>query len=141
MGYGSIDASDTADPGLYALPVLFITFRETLEAAIVVSVLLGLLDKLNAPEFKKFVWLGVIAASALYVSFGVFFIILVNGLKDSFLDDPDTAELVNGSIAVVASVVIAFVALSMGNIYTLQSKTEATLQLGIDSQVSISKTS
>lgn len=44
------------------VPSLIITFRETLEAALVIGVVLGYLDKTNQEGFKKYAWYGAIAA-------------------------------------------------------------------------------
>ncbi len=41
------------------LPAILITFRETLEAALVVGIILTFLTKTNQLRFKKFVWVGV----------------------------------------------------------------------------------
>lgn len=38
-----------------------VTFRETLEAALIVSIILGYLTKVNQPKFKKIVYYGVLA--------------------------------------------------------------------------------
>lgn len=43
----------------FSLAAMFIMFRETLEAAIIVAVLLQLMDRLQMPELKKWgEWLG-----------------------------------------------------------------------------------
>ncbi|PIZ75308.1 hypothetical protein COY05_04200 [Candidatus Peregrinibacteria bacterium CG_4_10_14_0_2_um_filter_38_24] len=38
-----------------------VTFRETLEAALIVSIILGYLSKVNQPKYKKIVYYGVLA--------------------------------------------------------------------------------
>lgn len=46
---------------------LLITFRETLEAALVVGIALSYLKKTNQLAYKKFVWAGVVAGIALSI--------------------------------------------------------------------------
>ena len=48
-----------------------LTFREGLEAALIVAILLGYLRKIGRPGGRAFVWAGVGAASALTVGFVV----------------------------------------------------------------------
>ena len=38
---------------LFSVPIFFIVFRETLEAAIIVSVLLGLVEQITRPRVQK----------------------------------------------------------------------------------------
>jgi len=129
MAYGTIDTSDAADAGLFAAPALFITFRETLEAAIIVSVLLGLLDKLNLKHMKRYVWLGVLAGSALCIALGIIFIILINVVLGAVFEDSNdpTAKMVQGVISVIAAVLIAVVAMTIGNVMAINAKYESRL--------------
>ncbi|CAK9012801.1 High affinity iron permease 1, partial [Durusdinium trenchii] len=123
MGYGEINTNNADSVGLFALPALFITFRETLEAAIVVSVLLGLLDRVNMPELKKYVWLGVVSATALCIFGAVVVLILFNVAKNELFEG--NAELkAEGVVNLIAAVLIAVVALSVGDIMAIHDKLE-----------------
>lgn len=44
------------------IPALLITLRETLEAALVVSIILGYLNKTQQYQYKKYVWTGIVSA-------------------------------------------------------------------------------
>ncbi|MDZ4159174.1 MAG: FTR1 family protein [Anaerolineaceae bacterium] len=44
------------------LPILFLSLREGLEAALIISIVLGTLTRINRNDLKKQVWSGVIAA-------------------------------------------------------------------------------
>ena len=48
-----------SEGGLFSIPAFFIVFRETLEAAIICSVLLAVLKKTGLKELNKYVWIGV----------------------------------------------------------------------------------
>ena len=52
-----------------------ITLRECLEAVLIVGLILGYLDRLNAPQYKKWVYAGV--GLALLASLGVAFLFQV----------------------------------------------------------------
>lgn len=58
------------------LSALLITFRETLEAALVIGIVITLLAKTNQVVFKKYVWLGVFI--------GISFSILLAAILNSF---------------------------------------------------------
>jgi len=130
--YGEIDMSAAAEAGLFAVPAFFVTFRETLEAAIIVSVLLGLLNKTNLPELRRYVWLGVLSALCISICMAVIALILISYAKDQVLD-PNTQRLIEGIISVVAAILIAFVAVSIGNVMAKTKKYEARLATDMNS--------
>jgi len=139
MAYGEVDTSDADSVGLFALPALFITFRETLEAAIIVSVLLGLLEKLELRAMKRYVWIGVLSGVFLCVLVGVVFLVVINLLKENLLEG-DTEKKVQGAISVIAAVLIAVVALTIGNVMGIHDKYHERLSSAMDEQA-ISKRS
>lgn len=102
-----------------------------LEAAIIISVLLGLLDKLNAAHLKRYVWFGAGSAFAICVAGAVLVLVLVNVVKSELLEG-DSEILVEGIVGLVAAVLIGYVALSMGNILGLHNKIEARIQANVD---------
>lgn len=55
-----------------------VTFRETLEAALVVSIILGYLAKVNQPKYKKIVYYGIIAG-IIFSVIGAFIFIKLQG--------------------------------------------------------------
>ncbi|MDP5275342.1 FTR1 family iron permease [Chengkuizengella axinellae] len=57
------------------LQALLITFRETLEALLIIGIIVTYLKKMNHPEYTKYVWLG--AGLALVASLGVAFVFQV----------------------------------------------------------------
>jgi high-affinity iron transporter len=61
------------------LQAFLITFRETLEALLIVGVITSYLKRVQRPEFNKFVWLGALLAT--FASFGcaLLFQVVLNG--------------------------------------------------------------
>ncbi|NIS62623.1 MAG: high-affinity iron transporter, partial [Proteobacteria bacterium] len=51
---------------------MLITFRETLEAALVISVMLAFLNRTRQQTYKRYVWWGVLAG--ILASFGFAFV-------------------------------------------------------------------
>ncbi|KAL2914218.1 high-affinity iron permease [Polyrhizophydium stewartii] len=70
-------------PALFSVPIFFILLRETLEAAIIVSVLLAIIDKLAASSarfktlagpLRRRVWLGTLSGLLLSLAIGAAFL-------------------------------------------------------------------
>ncbi|GBG31807.1 Plasma membrane iron permease [Hondaea fermentalgiana] len=127
MGYVEITAlADGETVGLFALPALFIMLRETLEAAIVLSVLIGLVHRVGMGYMSKYIWFGVGAALFLTIAGGIIVILLVNVAKESLFEG-DNGKVAEGAVSVVAAILISIVALSIGDISAIQEKIEAKM--------------
>lgn len=74
-----------------------ITFRETLEAALVVGVILSYLSRLNQHSFKKFVWFGVLSGIGISLILAVLLELFLGGLKGK------TEELFEGILMLVTA--------------------------------------
>jgi high-affinity iron transporter len=125
MGYGeTVNAG--AEVGLFAVPALFITFRETTEAAIIVSVLLGLLDKCGQPQLKRWVWLAVLVAAAVVVLLAIVLVVVLSFIMDAAVSQT-ASSIVGGVIALLAAVLIAFVALTLSGVMAIHEKYSSRL--------------
>ncbi|CAG8575639.1 52_t:CDS:2 [Acaulospora morrowiae] len=115
---------------LFDVPAYFILLRETLEATIILSVLLSFIDKL-VPEqdlrisMKKQIWIG--AASGLFISLviGAAFIGIFYTLSRNLWEDSE--KIWEGAFSLVASIVITIMALSMIKITHWKKKWERKL--------------
>ena len=85
--------------------VLLITVRETLEAALIISVILGVLQKSGRENEKKFVWIGLIASILASIGLGV----LLQALGIAF--EGALEEAFEGIIMLIAAAVITWVIL------------------------------
>jgi high-affinity iron transporter len=121
MGYGETVNAPGADVGLFAVPALFITFRETTEAAIIVSVLLGLLDKCGQPHLKRWVWIAVLVASAIVILLAIVLVVVLSVVMDAAVSET-ASMIVGGVIALLAAVLIAFVALTLSGVMAIHEK-------------------
>lgn len=95
----------------FSLVALFILFRETVEASIVVSVLLQFLAR-SFPHLKRQVWWGVAAGVALSIVFGVVFSILFYVAKNNLFTG-DSKAIFKGCIAWFAAILMTFLAFAM----------------------------
>ncbi|KAI9695424.1 MAG: hypothetical protein M1820_008609 [Bogoriella megaspora] len=113
---------------VFAVPVFFICFRECLEAAIIVSVLLGLLKQTISPEkdratYKKLVrqvWTGIGLGLLICLIIGGAFIGTFYGLgKDHFASTEDIWE---GVFALIATIIITLMGAALLRVSKLQDK-------------------
>lgn len=76
---------------------LFITFRETLEAALIVGIVLAYLVAIKQPDYKKFVWWGVLFGILASIVGAIIFTALFGGLSGR------TEEIFEGILMFVAA--------------------------------------
>lgn len=88
------------------LPALLITFREILEAALIVATILGILVKLGHTKAIKAVWMGTLSA------FGISLIFLLlgsmTGLRVHELFTGRTEQLFEGSVMTISAIFITW---------------------------------
>jgi high-affinity iron transporter len=118
---------------LFDVPAYFILLRETLEVTIILAVLLGFIDKL-VPEkdvamrrsLKRQIWIGTGAGLALSLIIGIIFIVVFYTVAKNLWEENGAAW--EGSFALIASVVITFMALSMARVQQWRKKWERKLE-------------
>lgn len=84
-----------------------LVLRETIEAALIVSILLAYLDKTNNVRFKKDVWIGTIAAVIMSVLGAVLFTQFLGGFEGT------TEKLFEGIVMVTAAGVLSWMIIWM----------------------------
>jgi high-affinity iron transporter len=85
----------------------FITFRETLEAALVVGIILAYLGRTGQQRFSKSVWLGVIAGIVGSIAAAIIFNLIYGGLSGR------VEEIFEGIAMLVAAVLLTWMILWM----------------------------
>lgn len=115
---------------LFSVPAFFILFRETLEAAIILSVMMALLDKLvldpaQRRRMKKHVWLGVVGGVTLALVAAAIFLSLYYTVAKNAWDS--TEGLWEGILGLIAVVLITLMAFSMIRVETWKAKWEQKL--------------
>ncbi|ERF72149.1 hypothetical protein EPUS_02940 [Endocarpon pusillum Z07020] len=125
---------------VFAVPVFFIVFRETLETSLVVSILLAFLRQQIGPEqdaktykkLRKQVWLGTGTGLALCIMIGAGMIGAFYGLgRNSW----SGAELIwEGVFAIVASLIISVMGAALLRVSKLQAKWRVKLAKALEAK-------
>ena len=129
MGWGAT-AAEVKMVALFNVPAFFILFRETLEAAIILSVMIVLIeniveDPVIRRRMKKHVWLGVVAGVLLSMAGAAIFISLYYTVaKEAWATSEMLWEAILSLIAVVLITIMAF---SMVRVDTWRAKWEKKL--------------
>ncbi len=79
---------------------LFITFREGLEAALIIAIIVAYLVYIKRPELKKYVWIGVASAIGLSLVIGIAILIIYGSLSGI------SEKIFEGSASILATAVL-----------------------------------
>ncbi|KAL2645280.1 hypothetical protein R1flu_012867 [Riccia fluitans] len=115
---------------VFSVPAFFILFRETLEASIILSVMLSLLNKV-VPDavmrrrMQKEVWMGVVVGVALSMVAAAIFLSLYYTVAKEVWNR--TEPLWEGVLSLIAVVLITLMAFSMIRVDTWRAKWEKKL--------------
>ncbi|KAJ2961501.1 hypothetical protein NQZ79_g3314 [Umbelopsis isabellina] len=123
---------------LFSVPIFFILFRETTEAAIIVSVLLSFLkqvfsdDRVIYRRLCKQVWFGSLIGLAICLAIGAAFIaVWYTVASDLWANSEDIWE---GSFSLVASILITVMGLAMLRTEKMQDKWKIKLAKSMEAQ-------
>ncbi|KAG0361615.1 high-affinity iron permease [Podila minutissima] len=121
---------------IFSAPIFFIMFRETTEAAIIVSVLLTFIKQVVVDDaallrrLKWHVWIGVLVGLAISLIIGGAFIAVWNSLAKNVFQAHE--ELWEGSFALIACFMITIMALAMLKSQDMQEKWRGKLSQSMD---------
>ncbi|EWC47178.1 hypothetical protein DRE_03547 [Drechslerella stenobrocha 248] len=125
-------------PNVFAVPVFFIVFRETLETAIIASILLSFLKQtFDTPEsdrtayvrLRRHVWLGLISGMFIVLAVGGGMIGAFYGLGvDAWAQSENIWE---GVFCLVASIIITVMGAAILRVSKLQSKWQKRITLAL----------
>ena len=110
-------------------------FREALEAAVIIAVLLQLMDKLDMRRLKKQVWIGAIGGVLIAVALGIVFVVVFYVAGNKLLSG-NASLIFKGVIAYIASILITLVAFHMLKFYNLERKWKRKLEGAATKEVS-----
>ncbi|KAI9673751.1 MAG: hypothetical protein M1829_003988 [Trizodia sp. TS-e1964] len=125
---------------VFAVPVFFILFRETLETSIIVSVLLAFLkqtlgpdqDPLTYKKLRKQVWLGTGLGLLICILIGSGMIGAFYGLgKDHW---QGTEKIWEGTFALIASIVISLMGAALLRVSKLQDKWRVKIARALEAE-------
>jgi len=115
-------AEEWFNPGAF-----FILLRETLEAAVIVAILLRFMDKMNHQAMKKQVWFGAFAGIAVSVVLGAIFMTIFYIAKENLFSG-ESERAFKGVITLLAAALITVLAFAMVKMITWEKKFEQKLK-------------
>ena len=123
--------------GLFSVPVFFITFREALETAIIVSVFLALIDRMVTVEtdsslhgkLLRQIWFGTGFGFLAVVLLGTIVMTGISGLEADTLSG--TEDIWEGTFSLAASVIITAMGAVLLRVSKLQDKWRAKLAVAL----------
>ncbi|GAQ91202.1 similar to high-affinity iron permease [Klebsormidium nitens] len=105
----------------FSVTAMFVMFRECMEAAVIMAVLLQYVAKTGKTYLKKQVWIGAGLGLLLSIIFAVIFIVIYYTLdKEVFTGKGE--QIFSRIISVIASVMITILAFGMLKMFALQEK-------------------
>ncbi|OAP56203.1 hypothetical protein AYL99_09382 [Fonsecaea erecta] len=127
-------------PQVFALPVFFIVFRETLETTIVVSILLSFLKQQLGPDrdktvYKKLrnqIWYGVLVGFVLCLIIGCGMIGAFYGIGTNTWGT--TEDVWEGVFALIASIIIAIMGAALLRVSKMQAKWRVKLAKALEAK-------
>jgi len=90
----------------FCIPAFFVLFRETLEAAVLVAVLIQYLDRAGQPQLKKQVWAGAAVGGVVSLAIGVVILAIYYTQKDTMTTT--TSFIVEGGMLGFSSIIISY---------------------------------
>jgi len=121
------DDDDSKGNKYFSLPAMFILFRETLEAAIIVAVLLQFMDRTKNYTLRRWVWIGAAAGILVSIGLGVIFITIYFVSRDNLFSG-DASYYFEGVVSIIASVMVSVLAFCMLRMWNMQAVWERKLQ-------------
>lgn len=123
--------------GLFSVPVFFITFREALETAIIVSVFLALIDRMVTVEtdptlhgkLLRQIWFGTGFGFLTVILLGTIVMTGISGLEADNLSG--TEDIWEGTFSLAASVIITAMGAVLLRVSKLQDKWRAKLAIAL----------
>ncbi|RUP48937.1 iron permease FTR1 family-domain-containing protein [Jimgerdemannia flammicorona] len=128
---------------VFSVPIFFVLFRETLEAAVIVSVLLAFLYQVfsDNPDMQRKlrlqVWLGTIFGLLISIAIGAAFIAIWYTVANNLWK---TTELLwEGSFCLIATVFVTIMAIAMLKTNKVQDKWKFKLSKAMEARMSEKK--
>lgn len=110
----------------FSVVAFFVLLRETIEASVIVAVVLQCLNK-TLPRMKRQVWWGVAIGFLMCVLFGVGFIVAYYAASEMIFTG-NSKLIFNGTIALVASIIITALGFAMLRFMGMEKKWRKKLE-------------
>ncbi len=115
------------------IPAFLITFREVIEAALIVATILGILTRLGQKRETKTVWIATLAAAG--VSIGLLALGSLLGLRVQEMYSGKTEELIEGILMIISAAFITWAVFFLHNYFgRYKTKLLADLKATVEKQ-------
>jgi high-affinity iron transporter len=114
-------------PDLFSVPAMFIMLRESIEACVVVALLLNMCNRLKLQRMRKQVWLGAGSGILVSVGLGIAFAVAFYITKSKVMGGAAKA-IFKGYINLVAALLITLLAFAMLRFMNYERKWAAKLE-------------
>lgn len=97
------------------LPAFLITFREVIEASLIVATILGILKRLNQKKGIKAVWMATLSAALVII-----FLLLIGsllGVRAQEIYSGKTEQLIEGSLMIISALFITWAVFFLHNYF------------------------
>jgi high-affinity iron transporter len=112
---------------VFSVVALFIMFREALEAAVVISIMLQLCHKLKMQQLKRWVWFGALAGLGLSITIAVIFVIIYYAAQNAVFSGRGKVVF-ESFLFLVASYLITVLGFAMLKVKGYEQKWELKLR-------------
>ncbi len=126
---------NSAQENYFAVPAFFMLFRETLEAAVVVSILLQYLERSELPNLKKHVWCGVAVGFLLAAALGGGVIAAYHTIGKNYFTGK-TEEIFEGFMMVLGAAFLTGLGFSMKKLMNNDLSNDSEVGEAVDKVVS-----
>lgn len=114
-------------PDLFSVPAMFIMLRESIEACVVVALLLQMCARLRLSRMKRYVWFGAASGIAVSMALGIVFVAVFYVTKSRVLTGA-SKSIFKGYINLIAVLLITALAFAMLRFMNYERKWAAKLE-------------
>ncbi|MHA1365018.1 MAG: FTR1 family protein, partial [Candidatus Heimdallarchaeota archaeon] len=91
---------------MFSVAGFLITMRESIEAALIIGILLMYLNKVGRKELRKDIWIGTIAALLTSIGIGLLFFFVIGEFEQY-------EEIIEGFAMIIAAIILTWVIIWM----------------------------
>lgn len=123
----TLDDGDKMPADLFSVPAMFIMLRESIEACVVVALLLNMCNRLKLARMRKQVWWGAASGILVSVLLGVVFVAVFYLTKSKVMTGPSKA-IFKGYINLIAVLLITMLSFAMLRFMNYEKKWASKLE-------------
>ncbi len=113
---------------MFSLATFLITLRESIEAALIIGILLGYVKKVERRELRKDIWIGTISAIIVSISLGLIFYFILGSFEQY-------EKIIEGFSMIIAAIILTWVIIwMMKTSKNIKGELEEKIELAISNE-------